>query len=408
MHSYWSVLRLRGAQALLLSAFPARIAYSMVGLGIYFKVQHDTHSISTAGLAVGLNGLAGAVTAGLRGSIMDKWGLQWPIRIFIPTYASLILLFNHGHGGTQLVTLAFILGFSAPPVNLSVRPMWKIVVSADLIRTAYAIDTSVMNIVGVFGPVIATTLALSSHPERALQLTAGLMLITGATLSLVPAAKAWIPEKKVKGELPIWRVAGIRLLMLEGVFIGLGMGAFFIGIPAFATQENLPHRAGTILATLAATTVVGGLFAGLISRKTSPLKAFRIGYFFWFIASIPLAFTYPDWSMMLVVGAIGLANGGQQVFYWEITEAVRPRGTAVAALGWLWTVEGTCAALGETLGGYVADHYSPRWCLAATTIAVAIGLFIITVGKNLLAAADKIPTKEEDTEALGDVLSSEN
>ena len=111
----------------------------------------------------------------------------------------------------------------------------------------------------------------------------------------------------------------------------------------------------------------------------------------------------------MILGALlGLAGGAIQVFYWEIIEAIRPRGSAVAALGWLWTVEGTFGAVGNTLGGYISDHYSPRWCLAATTIATACGLIIITIGKSRLTAADRIPTVEGDTAAIGDLVSPED
>ena len=408
MPAYWGVLRNRKAQLLLISSFPARLAYSMIALGTYFKVQHTTHSISAAGLAVGLEGLASAVTAGARGSMIDRWGMKWPLRIFVPTYGTLILVFNHGHSKTQLILLAFTLGFTAPPINISVRPMWKITVTPDQIRTAYAIDSSTLNSVGVFGPVIVTALALSSHPERALQLCALFMYLGGGMLASLPATRSWMPEAKQKGELPIWRVPGLRVLMLEGVFIGLGWGAFQIGVPAFATVENLSKHTGAILAIMALASVVGGLLAGLLSRKTSSLKAFRRIYLAWFIISLPLAFSYPDWRLMILGALLGLAGGANQVFYWEITEAIRPRGSAVAAFGWLWTVEGTFGAVGNTIGGYISDHYSPRWCLAATTIATACGLIIITIGKSRLTDADRIPTVEGDTAAIGDLVSPED
>ena len=72
----------------------------------------------------------------------------------------------------------------------------------------------------------------------------------------------------------------------------------------------------------------------------------------------------------------------------------------MAALGWLWTVEGTFASLGAALGGFISEHYSPRYCLALTTICVGIGYLIMRGGAGLLKAADRIPTEEEDTEAL--------
>lgn len=376
------------------------MAYGMISLSIFFKVQQTTGSIAIAGLATGVNGITGATTAGLRGTLIDKFGMKIPLRVFAPSYAVLILLFSTGNSSTQLVVFAGVLGFSAPPINLSIRPLWKVTVPKDQIRTAYAIDTAVMNSVGVFGPLAATTVALNYSPEIALQICSALILTGGAALSFSPQLKRWAPEKKTSQDLAVWRTPAMQLLMLEGVFIGLGWGAFDIAVPAFTTLENIPHRTGILFAIMAAGNVIGGLVAGMVSKKTSSFTAFKRIYLFWFIFSLPLAFTYPDWSMMIVTATMSLMSGGLQVFYLEISEAVRPKGTAVAALGWLWTVEGTFASLGAALGGFISEHYSPRYCLALTTICVGIGYLIMRGGAGLLKAADRIPTEEEDTEAL--------
>lgn len=400
MSRYSQVLSNRSGQYLLISSFPARLAYGMISLSIFFKVQQTTGSIAAAGLATGINGITGATTAGLRGSIIDRFGMKIPLRILAPGYALLILLFSTGTSKTELVVFAGMLGLSAPPINLSVRPLWKVTVPQDQIRSAYAIDTAVMNSVGVFGPLLATTLALNSSPEVALRMCSVLIFIGGAALSLSPQLKRWKPEKKTSNDLAVWRTPAMRLLMLEGVFIGLGWGAFDIAIPAFTTLESIPQRTGVIFAIMAAGTVIGGLVAGMVSRHTSSLAAFNKLYLFWFIFSLPLAFTYPDWSMIIVTAAMSLVAGGSQVFYLEISEAVRPKGTAVAALGWLWTVEGTFAAIGTALGGFISEHYSPRYCLALTTICVGIGYLVIRMGSGLLKAADRTPTEQEDTEAM--------
>ena len=400
MSRYSKVLSNKSGQYLLISSFPARMAYGMISLSIFFKVQQTTGSIAIAGLATGVNGITGATTAGLRGTLIDKFGMKIPLRVFAPSYAVLILLFSTGNSNTQLVVFAGVLGFSAPPINLSIRPLWKVTVPKDQIRTAYAIDTAVMNSVGVFGPLAATTVALNYSPEIALQICSALIFTGGAALSFSPQLKRWAPEKKTSQDLAVWRTPAMQLLMLEGVFIGLGWGAFDIAVPAFTTLENIPHRTGILFAIMAAGNVIGGLVAGMVSKKTSSFTAFKRIYLFWFIFSLPLAFTYPDWSMMIVTATMSLMSGGLQVFYLEISEAVRPKGTAVAALGWLWTVEGTFASLGAALGGFISEHYSPRYCLALTTICVGIGYLIMRGGAGLLKAADRIPTEEEDTEAL--------
>ena len=401
MSRYSQVLSNKSGQYLLISSFPARMAYGMISLSIFFKVQQATGSIAIAGLATGVNGVTGATTAGLRGTLIDRFGMKIPLRFFAPSYALLILLFSTGSSKTQLVIFAGILGFSAPPINLSIRPLWKVTVPADQIRTAYAIDTAVMNSVGVFGPLLATTVSLNQSPQMALRICSLLIFIGGAALSMSPQLKKWKPEKKSASDLAVWRTPAMQLLMFEGVFIGLGWGAFDIAVPAFTTLENIPQRTGIIFAIMAAGNVVGGLVAGMVSKKTSSFAAFKRIYLFWFIFSLPLAFTYPNWSMMIVTASMSLMMGGLQVFYLEISEAVRPKGTAVAALGWLWTVEGTFASLGAAAGGFISEHYSPRYCLALTTTCVGIGYLIMRGGAGLLKAADRIPNEEEDTDALG-------
>lgn len=401
MRRYSQVLSNKSGQYLLISSFPARMAYGMISLSIFFKVQQATGSIAIAGLATGVNGVTGATTAGLRGTLIDRFGMKIPLRFFAPSYALLILLFSTGSSKTQLVIFAGILGFSAPPINLSIRPLWKVTVPPDQIRTAYAIDTAVMNSVGVFGPLLATAVSLNHGPQMALRICSLLIFIGGVALSMSPQLKKWKPEKKSSSDLAVWRTPAMQLLMCEGVFIGLGWGAFDIAVPAFTTLENIPQRTGIIFAIMAAGNVVGGLVAGMVSKKTSSFTAFKRIYLFWFIFSLPLAFTYPNWSMMIVTASMSLMMGGLQVFYLEISEAVRPKGTAVAALGWLWTVEGTFASIGAAAGGFISEHYSPRYCLALTTSCVGIGYLIMRGGAGLLKAADRIPNEEEDIDALG-------
>jgi predicted MFS family arabinose efflux permease len=400
MNRYQELLRLPHVKSLILSAFPARMAYGMVGLSIFFKAIHETNSIPLAGLAIGLTSLSGSLTAGIRGSVIDKYGQKWPIRIFVPAYVAMLLLLNLAHSPHSILLLSFILGFSAPPINLSVRPIWKSIVPPDVLRTAYALDTSVINASGVIGPILATTLALSAHPSSALVTCAVLMLVGGTALSFNKAVHTWIPEVKMIGTQPLWRHPAMLLLMFEGSFIGFGWGAFNVGVPAFATLQHVPHRTAWILSAMGVANIIGGLLGGLVSRKSSPLKSLLATYALWFLVSLPLAFTRPDWTMALVGVFLGLCGGAIQVFYWEVMEAVRPRGSATASMGWLWTVEGSLMALGSAVGGWISKALSPQICLGITTISVGCGLTVLTIGRNRLSAARSIPSEEEDLLAL--------
>ncbi|MEJ6760858.1 MAG: MFS transporter [Candidatus Planktophila sp.] len=402
MKRYTELFRIPNVWVLVLACFPARVAYGMVGLAIFFKVEQATNSIAVAGLAIGLNGAAGSFTAGIRGSILDKYGQKWPLRIMVPTYASMALLLNTMHSKPLMLTFAFIMGLSAPPINLSVRPLWKIVVPEDFLRTAYAVDTAIMSAAGVVGPVIATTLALSSHPSLPLNICAALMLIGGGSLAITKVSSGWIPEKKGADHLPLWKHKPLQLLMIEGCFIGFGWGVFDVAIPAFTTIEKVPHLTAWIFAAMGVCNILGGLLAGLVSRKTSSLRAMRRAYAVWFVVSIPIASTHPGWTMILASAGLGLVGGAIQVFYWEVMEAIRPKGSPTAMMGWLWTVEGTLMSVGAMVGGVISEKRSPTFALALTSICIGAGYLILGIGKDRLKAADRIPTDEEDLAAMKD------
>jgi len=402
MKRYRELFQIPNVWVLIIASFPARIAYGMIGLSIFFKTEQATNSVAVAGLAIGLNSIAGSLTAGIRGSVMDRYGQKWPLGILVPSYAAMLIALSFAQSKTTILLLSLLLGLCAPPINLSVRPLWKIVVPENFLRTAYALDTAVMSATHVIGPIIATTLALSSLREYTLRLAALLMLIGGGSLWLSKVSRNWIPEKKNGKTDSIYRNLAMQILMIEGCFIGFGWGVFDVAVPAFATLEGVAHRTAWILAAMGIFNIVGGLLAGLVSKKTSPLKAMRTTYAVWLVVTMPLAFTQPDWTLIVCGGLLGLVGGALQVFYWEVLERVRPQGSAMASLGWLWTVEGSFMALGAASGGFISEKLSPEIALGTTTLCVAFGAVVLIAGRKRLINADHIPSDEEDLKAMED------
>ncbi len=388
MREYVRVFRYPGAPSMILASFPARLAYGMIGLGLYFKTYHTVHSIAFAGFVAGLNGISGSITTSLRSKLLDKFGMRTPLRFFVPAYASSILVLNFVHSRGLLVLAALLLGMAAPPINLSIRPLWRNIVPQEDMRRALAIDTSVMTTATILGPVLVTYLSLSKHPASALITCSVLIFVGGISLSMLAITKQWKPEVKSGTEVGIFRVPGIRLLMIEGIIIGLGAGMFQIAVPAFTSIRHVEHLTGTIFAVSSVCSIIGALLAGLIGKRLTPLKAFVRNYYLWALVGLPLCFTTPGWSLMLIGGLVGLTVGSQQVFYLEVIEAVRPKGTAASALGWMWTVEGSAASVGAWVGGSLSQAFSPQFCFALTSASVVIGVVIVHKGQALLKAAD--------------------
>jgi MFS family permease len=402
MKRYRELLAMPHVVTLAIAAFPGRMGYSMVVLAIFFKTQQTTGSVATAGLTIGLYSLSGSISAGVRGYLIERWGQTWPLLILVPSYASMIIAFGTMQTRQSLLITAFLLGITAPPINLAVRPLWKGIVPDNFLRTAYALDTSMISFTTVIGPAVVTLLSLSSRPGLGLGVTAALMFIGGLAVAATSVSRNWIPEKRAQGQQRLWRDRAIQLLMFEGCFIGFGVGVFNVAVPAFATQEGVAQRVAWIFAAFGLANMIGGLLGGLVSKNLAPLSALLRAYVLWVIASIPIIFTYPDWTITVVGAAIGFIHGGFLVFYFEVLEAVRPHGTQASSIAWIWSIEGTFMAAGAALGGIVSEYYSPRAALALTPTMLLLGLIVFVIGKGRLSAANNVPTEEEDLRAIRD------
>ena len=390
MRNYLTLLKLPDVRLLLIVSFPARICQSMVNLSIFFHVQRVSGSIALAGLASGTFQLSLSLSLGYRALLIEKFGQQKPLLMLVPIYSVMVYFYKYIDASFLLVTLPLLMGMASPPINLSVRPLWKAAAPVHLLRTSYALDLIAINITTILGPILATTLALSSRPETAIELCALLQLIGGFGLSLTTVSRSWVPEKRNKEDGAIWKSKGLRILAIQSAGFGLAAGAFSVGIPAFTLIENVPKWSAAIFTGMAVASVFGGLMSGLISRKASPVSALIFSNGLLALVTIPFALTYADWSLLTVAIFYGFFAGILRVFFWEVIEAIRPAGTALTSVGMLWTVEGLFIAFGAAAGGWSADHLSPRATLLMITISIGISFFTIVINCSKIQSIYKI------------------
>ena len=389
MRNYLTLLKLHDVRLLLLVSFPARVCQSMVNLTIFFHVENVTSSITLAGFASGCYQLSLSLSLGYRAWLIEKFGQQRPLLMLVPLYSLMVFSYKYIDSTILLVTLPLFMGMTSPPINLSVRPLWKAAAPIDLLRTSYALDLIAINITTILGPVLATTLAFSSRPETALELCALLQLVGGLGLSLTAVSRRWVPESKDIKEGGIWKSKGLQILAVQSAGFGIAAGAFSVGIPAFTLIESVPKWSAVIFTGMAVASVFGGLMSGLISRKTSPVAALILSNGLWALITVPFALTHADWSLLTVAIFYGFFTGILRVFFWEVIEAVRPAGTALTAVGMLWTVEGLCIAIGAAAGGWSADNLSPRATLLMITISISISFITILVNSAKLKSLYK-------------------
>ena len=406
MRTYLELFKIPGVKRLVVSALPGRLAYGMIALATFFFVQDKTGSITLAGIATGVETIASSLTAGFRGNLIDKWGQTKPLSIFVPSWVALVVLLSSVSTPTAIVIVSGLIGLASPPVNLSTRPLWRVLVGPENLRTAYALDTTMSSSTIVAGPVLATAIAIQISGSAALWATATLMAIGGIAIIQMPASRNWKPEPQQGNSMMLLRNKQFQILAFEGMIFGLAWGLLEISIPSFSTLQGTPGLSAPLLATLAGTSIIGGLLIGSRKSLTTPLQGFKWASLGASIAAIPLVLTKPGWSMAVVLGLLGLGMGFAQVFHWEVLEAVRPQGTATSAQAWLWAVEGSMLAVGTGLGGYLVENVSPQSAL----LGVSLGLIVSTIyvwfyAASRLPQADKPLSESQKIEVLADLES---
>ncbi len=381
MRAYWEFLRIPGALRLLLTSTFPRLAYAMVGLAVFFSVEESTGSIATAGLAVGACTALGAITAGPRGHLVDRFGQTKPLVFFVPLYAvSTLLMAFFSHGAVSAVVLSGLIGVTAPPINLSVRPLWKDIVGVERVRMAYSIDSAWTNALQLIGPLIATALALSVSPRVALIAVSACMLVGGLLLAVNVHSRSWVPEERVEDEHGLMRSPAMRVLALEGVAMGLSAGFVLIGLPAVAILADQPDLAGWLMAAMGVGSIIGSIWAGARAHGIAPANGLRMSVALYAVFLLPLAFVPVGPWMVVIVILAWTVLGPAQVFYIETVDVVRPRGTAVAALGSLWMIEGAATAIGNAVGGSVAQWVGPHVTLGLAAVMAIGSPIIFTLG----------------------------
>lgn len=396
MDDYREYLRIPGVKPLLFASTFGRLSYAMVSLAIFFQVQGITGSVGTAGLAVGLSSGLGAMTAGPRGLIVDRFGQTRPLFAFVPAYAiSCLLLAFIAHDALGAVLLSGLIGLTAPPINISIRPLWLDIVGQERVRMAYSVDTAYHNLVMLLGPVFATLLALNVSPTLAIAAVGVSMLVGGLLLAFNSHSRAWVPEEREHGEKGLLRSPAIRFLALEGVLMGLSAGFIIIGIPALATVSGEEGMAGPVMSAMGVGAIIGTLWAGAKAKEIPPANGLRAASLLFAIALLPLAFVpIGPWMMAVVLVAwafIGPAN----VFYLEVVDVIRPRGTAVAALGALWMIEGAGMAIGNAVGGIVAESVGPHVTLGLGSLFALASPILFTIGmRGVLKPATRVTAEQ--------------
>src|SRR5918996_1671934 len=264
LKTYRSLLSIPHARAFVLAGFVARLSISMRALGAVLMVSELTGSYGLAGAVAAAALLGEAVAAPRLGRLVDRYGQRRGLLLFPPGHPSgappPLVFAPLSAPKWMLLATATLSGAAALQVGSLVRARWSALVGGSpALETAFALESTLDELIFVLGPALVTALALGIAPSAGLLSALALTIVGSLALALQRRTEPTPTGVRDQSERSAISTPGLRVLVGTFVAAGTIFGTLDVAMVAFAGQVGAPGAAGPLLALVAA----GSLFAGL-------------------------------------------------------------------------------------------------------------------------------------------------
>ena len=383
---YAAFLRLPDVRRLLAVVLVARMPVGMMSLALLMHLRELSGSFAFAGVTVGTYLVAMACSAPIIGRIVDRRGPRGILivtGIVQPLALGLLLLGRPLQLPlAMLAPLTALAGAFAPPISTISRTLWRHRFDREEDRrTAFALDTVMIEFNFTVGPALIALVLLFGNPTSALALT-WVFVVSAVPLYFFSAAPRYWKQSSDEERHLLGPLTDRRLLLIYATTVALTFmfGMIEVGYPGFATARGVPALGGVMLAMCSIGSALGGLaYGGMhlnapIERQLSnfllvmaiPLAAQAVVGSAWLFA--PLAFMTglliaPSLTALtLLVTRRAPARYATEAFTWMSTCVVTGIGAGMAAAG----------QLVEVAGAWAAFAVAAAACLVATLMSLSL------------------------------------
>src|SRR5215211_1584647 len=168
---------------------------------------------------------------------------------------------------TLVLGCVAVAGLANPPLAPSMRTLWSARVDGPTLQTAYALESTMQEVIFITGPLLVALLVTIISPAAAVLAAGGLAFIGTVSFATSPSSRAWRGQPRAQDWAGPLRDHGIRTLVAVMVLLAVAFGA----------RNGAPGAAGVLLATWTSGSLVGGgLFAGG-RRWAAPVERRYVG-----------------------------------------------------------------------------------------------------------------------------------
>lgn len=361
--------------------FFARIPQTATGLTLTLHVAITLgRGYGAAGLVGGAGTVGIALGAPFMGRIVDRYGLR-PMLVLTTAGQSAFWFTGPLLPYEGLLVSSFVGGVLTIPAMSIGRQAIAALAPEDQRRTAYSLDSVIIELSFMVGPVMGVALATQVSSAVAMIAIAVAVVLVGIALYAVNPAVRNDKERGDPGPRPVRREWLDRRMI--GV-LAVGTGAVFVlagqevaGVAVLRANGQVDWT-GAFIVILCAGSIVGGLVHGAVHKSLSQVTLMALLS----VLTIPVVLVDGSWWVMglalfpaSAMCAPTLATTGEQV---SRLAPAAVRGEATGLQGSAFTLG---AALGAPVIGFLVDHTSPSWGFVGAGLGgllVAAGAFVLS------------------------------
>jgi len=383
--AYRRILSRPHVLALCATSVLARLPVGMGAVALVIFVHDHTGSFGAAGVVAGAFTIGLGATSPLLGRLVDRRG---PRRVLIPagllTALGLVLvvvLAEAGAGTAALVAAAALSGGATPPVGGLLRGLWPSLVEEEDLVGGYVIDSLLIEVFFVAGPLLTGVLAAAAGSTVPLFVAAGCGIFGTLWFASIPTVGAKEPAAaEHHTRAGALASPAIRLLALTGIPIGITFGVFDVVFPAFGAEHGNSALGGPLIAAAALGSAVGALVYGAqVHRFRTPAQGSIALAIYQPLAVLPMLLAGSTVAMFALAALAGTYIAPASNLRNQIAQAAMPPGTGTEAFTWLALSLTVGASGGSALAGPLVQ--SSGWqagvLLAAGLPALSLPLILL-------------------------------
>ncbi|MFF5432862.1 MFS transporter [Streptomyces griseofuscus] len=275
-----------------------------------------------------------------------------------------------------MILAAVATGCTSVSFTSFMRARWAAMVEADVLRTAYALESILDDTIFLLGPLVVTVLASAVHPAAGL-VACGLLTLAGSVAVALHRRSEPAPQGSTgRSTERAIKVPGVWILMLCYAGMGFQFGAVDVTMIAFAKEQHASGLGGVFLALISVGSLIAGAVYGAVNWRLSQARLLTVTCSVLTLGVLPLAFAPSSLVMGFLAVLAGVAISPGLIAGSTLLESVCPKGALSEGFSWLTSAGALSIATGTAAGGRLADSFGSA---AGAWAGVGGGLFALAL-----------------------------